>query len=270
MATWTLLAATGEEKWWLPVAERRSGGFCGPVPLGPRGVSPCFGDVDNDGDLRPLAGAGRGDLFWKTTARATSAGRTAELSRPRPADRLRPAGRRRQRRRSRSCAPCGWPAAIAAGRRGSPGRCSIYNNNRDGSFTDVAGRLGPAMAETPVAAAVYDDFDNDRDLDLVIFPAARAGRSPGSTTALGVQDPRRGRDGLERGLAGQRSRRHHRRPGQGRRSGPARLCTAGERAAVRQRGGFGFRRTQAFAAGSAAGGTGGQFADMDNDGDLDW
>ena len=45
----------------------------------------------------------------------------------------------------------------------------MFNNNRDGTFADVAKDLGLGLAETPVAAVVCDDFDNDRDLDLLFF-----------------------------------------------------------------------------------------------------
>ena len=60
--------------------------------------------------------------------------------------------------------------SLPAGTGSSPGPSSVYNNNRDGSFSDVAAELGLKMAEMPVASIVCDDLDNDRDLDLVIFP----------------------------------------------------------------------------------------------------
>ena len=48
---------------------------------------------------------------------------------------------------------------------------SIYNNNRDGSFTNIAKKIGLSLDKNSVSAIVYDDFDNDRDLDLVVFSA---------------------------------------------------------------------------------------------------
>ena len=71
----------------------------------------------------------------------------------------------------RGSVPVGEDCAPAANR--------VFNNNRDGSFDDIAAKLGLDLPDTPLAAAVYDDFDNDRDLDLVLFPAG--GRAPVST-----------------------------------------------------------------------------------------
>jgi tetratricopeptide (TPR) repeat protein len=47
----------------------------------------------------------------------------------------------------------------------------IFNNNRDGSFEEIADRLGLQFADFPIGTVVHDDFDNDRDLDMIAFPA---------------------------------------------------------------------------------------------------
>ena len=37
----------------------------------------------------------------------------------------------------------------------------VFNNNLDGTFTDVASAQGLALADLPVSAVVVDDFDNE-------------------------------------------------------------------------------------------------------------
>ena len=65
-----------------------------------------------------------------------------------------------------------WAAgSLPAGRKPSPAASSIYANHRNGKLSDVAVGLGLALADTPVGDVVYDDFDNDYDLDLLLFPA---------------------------------------------------------------------------------------------------
>ena len=48
---------------------------------------------------------------------------------------------------------------------------SLFGNNSDGTFAELAGQFGLDFKDTAIAAVVYDDFDNDCDLDLVVFPA---------------------------------------------------------------------------------------------------
>ena len=55
-----------------------------------------------------------------------------------------------------------------------PAPSFVFNNNRDGSFEDIALRLGMQFADTAIATVIHDDFDNDRDLDMIAFPAGTA------------------------------------------------------------------------------------------------
>jgi len=48
------------------------------------------------------------------------------------------------------------------------GRCILYHNNGDGTFTDVTSRAGVQNAGRWASSAAWFDFDNDGKLDLVI------------------------------------------------------------------------------------------------------
>ena len=48
------------------------------------------------------------------------------------------------------------------------GRCILYHNNRDGTFTDVTARAGVANRGHWASSAAWFDYDNDGRLDLVI------------------------------------------------------------------------------------------------------
>ena len=48
------------------------------------------------------------------------------------------------------------------------GRCILYHNNRDGTFTDVTARAGMENAGRWASSAAWFDYDNDGQLDLVI------------------------------------------------------------------------------------------------------
>ncbi|HEX7893855.1 MAG TPA: VCBS repeat-containing protein, partial [Terriglobales bacterium] len=48
------------------------------------------------------------------------------------------------------------------------GRCILYHNNRDGTFTDVTQTAGVANQGLWASSAAWFDYDNDGRLDLVI------------------------------------------------------------------------------------------------------
>jgi hypothetical protein len=144
---------------------------------------------------------------------------------------------------------------------------SLYNNNRDGSFTDIAEKLGLTFEKTPVSCVVYDDFDNDRDLDLVVF-------STGNNKTVGWVNDRvwkyRILDAKATGLPveGVLSTTS----GDPDKDGDRDLLIFTDKGLhlFTNQGGFRFARHEGFTNHCGRlGGTGGQFADMDNDGDLD-
>ncbi len=231
-----------------------TGGFSHDATLAQQGICPCFGDVDNDGDLDLWLGCAGPDIYFEndgkanfiTNPDATVAGgkfithfaRTVDIDSDGDLDFL--------------------------AFRNTSG--SLYNNNRDGSFADIAGQLGLTLENNPATATVYDDFDNDRDLDLVIF-SSRGGTIgwvndralkyhvlDAETTGLKVQ-------GVLSATSGDPDK-----------DGDRDLLiftNQGIRLFINQ-GGFVFKPHSDFSASCGRiGGTGGQFADMDNDGDLD-
>jgi len=245
-----------------------SGEFSRGGSLGQKGISPCFGDVDDDGDTDLWLGRAGADIFFENDGKgnfkkhqaaglsggehATQSARLIDIDNDGDLDFI-------SFRLKQGSVPAGGACKPAPG--------SVYNNNRDGSFSDIAKKLGLGFEKTTVSAAVYDDFDNDRDLDLVVFlgvgkhalswvndrvweyhilDAASTGLSMSGVVSAVSGDP--DKDG-DRDL----------------------LVFTGKTAALyKNQGNFRFEYDQAFADRfGRVGGTGGQFADMDNDGDPD-
>ena len=70
--------------------------------------------------------------------------------------------------------------SVPPGDKHVPAPCRVFNNNLDGTFTDVASTQGLVLSDVPISAVLHDDFDNDRDVDSVLFPAGvAAGRVAG-------------------------------------------------------------------------------------------
>ncbi len=142
----------------------------------------------------------------------------------------------------------------------------VLNNNLDGTFADLAPTLGLAMEEQPVSAVVSDDFDNDRDIDMIIVSPTspllcwenhRVGRYrllDAKATKLDVQ-------GAISATSGNPFKTGNR----------DLLVFAGkELVFYHNRGHWEFQRDSEFSTQHGSlGGTGGQFVDIDNDGDFD-
>ena len=238
-----------------------TGRFKAQRKLTAQGVSPCFGDIDNDGDIdlwlgcdgadRVFTNDGKGGLTagdFATVAGAktlTQCARLVDIDSDGDLDLL----------------------AFRMGKNSAPEPSSIYNSNGDGSYKDIAPALGLTLAGVPVAAVVYDDFDNDRDLDMLVLPASGA-------TALAWVNDRIGKfrmlDAAATGLSA--SNAISAVSGDPDKDGDRDVLVFGAKGVeLYVNGGqFAFAIDQSFSARHGRlGGTGGQFADMDNDGDLD-
>ncbi len=261
----TAAGADGAVRLWL---NDGAGGFEAGPALGARGVSPCFGDVDNDGDPDLWLGRAGPDVLMTNDgagrfAAATPDGvagancltigaRMVDLDSDGDLDLL-------ALRLAAGSVPAGGESKAAAS--------GLHNNNRNGTFTDVAGALGLGPDAGPVATAVYDDFDDDRDLDLAVFPAD--GRPPiilvndrgGVYNAAEADATGLDAAGVVGATTGDPDKDGDRDV----------LVFTGDRVTLyRNVSGMRFERDADFAARHGGlGGTGGQFADLDNDGDLD-
>ncbi|MBC8218498.1 MAG: VCBS repeat-containing protein, partial [Planctomycetes bacterium] len=245
-----------------------SGQFSHDAALAQQGISPCFGDVDNDGDLDLWLGRAGADIYFENDGKGnfreeqaagvaggqsvTHCARVLDVDSDGDLDLL---AFRIARR------------AVTAGDGLQPAASSIYNNNRDGSFTDIAEKLGLTLERTPVAAVVYDDFDNDRDMDLAVFSAIGkdaivwVNDRAWTYRTLGVEETNLVAEGVLSATSGD--------PDKDGDSDLLVFTDEGIELFVNQ-GGFRFVRHQGFSDSCGRlGGTGGQFADMDNDGDLD-
>jgi tetratricopeptide (TPR) repeat protein len=244
------------------------GNFSESAALTDHATSACFGDVDDDGDIDLWLGRAGEDIYYendgqgnfsslkieefKENEKATSCARLIDIDSDGDLDFL--ALRLRE-------------GTIPATNSNVASVSSLYNNNRDGSFTDIAKKLGLSFPEMQIAAVIYDDFDNDRDLDLILFPSNEefpvcwvndriweyhlldiedSGLSVKNVLAATSGDP--DKDG-DRDLL---------------------LFTKEGVKLYTNTGHFKFENNMPFfRTAGTTGGTSGQFADMDNDGDLD-
>ena len=136
-------------------------------------TSPSFGDVDNDGDLDLWLGRAGDPVLLQNDGAGqfaplkyteqtidnpglTSCARLVDADSDGDLDCL-------------AFRVTGGP--LPAGDTAKPAPGLVFNNNRDGSFEEIAQRLGLQFDNTAIATVVHDDFDNDRDLDMIAFPA---------------------------------------------------------------------------------------------------
>ncbi|MBN2592805.1 MAG: VCBS repeat-containing protein [Sedimentisphaerales bacterium] len=230
-----------------------AGRFSRGVTLAQQGISPCFGDVDNDGDLDLLLGRAGPDIYFENDGKANFKSDPNETI----------AGGQSMTHFARVLDVDSDGDLDFLAFRNTAG--SLCNNNRDGSFVDIADKLGLKLENSPVTAAVYDDFDNDRDLDLVIFSkegtvgwvndrALQYHLLDAEATGLKVQ-------GVLSATSGDPDKDGDR---------DLLIFTSDGIKLFMNQGGFVFKPHRNFSEGCGRlGGTGGQFADMDNDGDLD-
>ncbi len=262
------LAGLGEEgatSLWL---NDGTGTFSEGSRIASHGVSPCFGDVDNDGDLDLWLGRAGADVLFVNDGKGNMT--EAELPAANGDESMTVCARLLDidSDGDLDLAAFGLAAGslpVAGGE--VPAVSRLWNNNRDGSWDEIATELGLALADTPVAAVVYDDFDNDRDADLVVFPAGD--RQP----LAWVNDRVRQYhllDAAATGLVGDGVISAT--SGDPDKDGDRDLLVFDREGMklLRNNGRFVFESDARFADGCGRlGGTGGQFADMDNDGDLD-
>jgi tetratricopeptide (TPR) repeat protein len=245
-----------------------TGRFYRSTAVAQQGICPYFGDVDNDGDLDLWLGRAGPDIYFQNDGEGNF--RKTDVSEIAGGDLVTPCARLLDIDSDGDLDFLAFRlthGTVPATALLEPAASSIYNNNRGGSFTDIAEKLGLRFEKTPLSVMVHDDFDNDRDLDLIVFSAGE--QEPviwvndrvwkyrilkAETTGLVVKDVLSATSG-DPDKDGDRDLLV--------------FTKKGLHFFVNQKG-FSFTRHQGFADSCGwLGGTGGQFADMDNDGDLD-
>jgi len=160
-----------------------TGHFAQSTVLTDRGLCPTLGDIDNDDDLDLWLGRAGPDLYFvndgtghfsplESALPSTQAGfspgcRLLDIDSDGDLDLL-----------SLQQTQGAIPAQAVA----HPATLKLFNNNRDGSFLDISDKLALSQHTPSIAGIVYDDFDNDRDLDLVVLG------TDGRTTSCWIND----------------------------------------------------------------------------------
>ena len=261
----TGLGADGATAVWL---NDGAGTFTKGQVLTTHGLCPSLGDLDNDRDLDLWLGRAGPDMYFANDGKgrfqtveltgavlgeaATHQARLLDIDSDGDLDLL-----------ALHLREGSIPADVSS--EGTGG--SLYNNNRDGSYEDIAEKLGLTFASSAIAAIVYDDFDNDRDLDLIAFSedAGPIGWINDRVWQYRLREAEAlGLSGLE-DVLGVTS-------GDPDADGDRDLLVFTESAIhlYLNQGDYRFERHRDFSERCGrAGASGGQFVDIDNDGDLD-
>lgn len=260
----TALDDQGRTALWINDGQ---GQFSAGADVAKGGIAPALGDLDNDGDLDLWLGRLGADTLFMNDGDGNFT--PAEVS-PALAEGLVATSARLVDIDSDGdldLVACHVAhGSVPADEKASSASIVIYSNNRDGSYTDVVERLGLAEPLVP-AMVVYDDFDNDRDLDLIILPA---GKSPPLVWINDRAWQYRLAKPEEIGLDVQSA--FSAVTGDPDKDGDRDLLVFARDglSLYLNDGRFNFQKDEEFSRQfGMLGGTGGQFADLDNDGDLD-
>ncbi len=240
-----------------------TGRFTPSATVADQGLCPTLGDIDNDDDLDLWLGRAQADLYLVNDGAGLFSPLENELLSSHQA-------------LTASCKLLDvdsdgdldllalGPALDAH----SPSDLTVFNNNRDGSFVDISDQLALSQHTSPSVGIVHDDFDNDRDLDLVVL-----GKN-GQTTSCWINDRAwqfRSLDSQTTGLFLEETviSATTGDPDQDGQRDLLMFTEQGTHLFLNQ-GGWCFRLEPEFEARfGQTPASGGQFVDMDNDGDLD-
>ncbi|MGC8639586.1 MAG: FG-GAP-like repeat-containing protein [Isosphaeraceae bacterium] len=262
-----VLCGAGKKGETVVLRNDGKGKFSVGKPLADQGVSPCLGDIDNDGDLDLWLGRAGQDLIFLGDGKGnlvqapkqpepagellTTCARLVDLDSDGDLDLL------ANRIKKGSVPPDANQAAAAS---------VVFNNNLDGTFSEVAKEQGLAFADTPISAVVTDDLDNDRDIDMALVSSAKPplcwqNFRVGQFRLLDGKETHLDLPGASSVTTGNPFKTGNR---------DLLLFDGKELALYHNRGLWKFERDSEFSGQHGTlGGTGGQFVDIDNDGDLD-
>lgn len=262
-----VLSGTGSNGETVVLQNDGKGHFSVGQHLADQGVVPCLGDIDNDGDLDLWLGRAGQDLVYLNDGKGNL---TQAPQQPEPAgDHLTTCARLVDldsdgdldlvaMRIKKGNVPLDGTQAAAPS--------VVLNNNLDGTFSEVAGEQGLAFPDTAVSAVVADDLDNDRDIDMAVASASKPplcwqNYRVGQFRMLDAKTTHLDLPGAISITTGNPFK-----------TGNRDLLVFGGKELVlfHNRGLWTFERDSEFSTQHGAmGGTGGQFVDVDNDGDLD-
>ncbi len=243
------------------------GHFTAGATVADKVVAACFGDIDNDGDADLWCGrAGTDRILLNDGKGGFQEAGDASVAGP---DALTPVVRMADidSDGDLDLMAMHWKAGnIPAGPEATAVASNVWLNKTGDTFVDQASELGLQFPDSPLASIVLDDFDNDFDLDLVAFPAHGSpvgwvNFRAGQYREIGVSDTHLDIDAAYSATSGDPNKDGNR---------DLLVFTPQGIHLLTNNGHFQFTEDEAFSATCGhLGGTGGQFVDIDNDGDLD-